>query len=168
MGNVHLARTEYEAAARVFEDALRYCEGHQLPDNHVIVVMIKHRLAEAEKHLKAISREDEVTVLERQAEEEAGSGDLDKAIETLTKVMAMRKALLKAKKASKQDASEEKYLTACTLVTFGKVLLAKDDNANAQRALADAEKLFKKSGSEKDLASLKEVAALLDKLESKS
>ena len=28
IGNVHLSRNEYEAAQRVFEDALRYCEGH--------------------------------------------------------------------------------------------------------------------------------------------
>lgn len=77
--------------------------------------------------------------------------------------MSTRKAILKLMKESHQDATNEKVETAYTLKLFGKVLLKKGDTANAERALGDALKLFKK-GDEKDRAAVEEVRRLLDGL----
>ncbi|GKY96071.1 hypothetical protein MPSEU_000567300 [Mayamaea pseudoterrestris] len=197
LGNVHMAKGEYEAARAVFEDAMTYCEAHGLPETHAIRSMIRKQLAEtsklAEQHVdEHKSDKDElytsnpgsqrsckqlrfpraehqrisgdIESLERESAKLVDCEELNQAIESLTKLMAARKALLKLLKAYNRDASDEKYETACTLLTFGKVLLATDDPVNAERALEDSIKLFKKSRTARDVEGLNEAQRALKAL----
>lgn len=107
---------------------------------------------------------DDIDRLERQAARFIERDEHEKAIESLTRLMAARKTLLKLLKTSNKDASNDKYATACTLVTFGKVLLKHGDPTNAERALQDAIKLFKKSRSTRDMEGVKEAQLALTEL----
>jgi hypothetical protein len=105
-----------------------------------------------------------ISDLERLARRYIDRDDQVRTIETLTRLMAARKALLKLLKSYNKDATEEKYDTARTLLTFGKVLLKNGDPVNAERALDDAMKLFKKNRTPRDLEGIKEVQQALKTL----
>lgn len=112
----------------------------------MIVKAIQKRLDEAKKRLDQTTVEKEILQLEQQVKSEIDHGDLDKSVETLTKLMASRKTLLKILKSLDDDSSTAKMSTAYTLKIFGQVLTEKGDLANAERAFGDALKLFKKAG----------------------
>jgi Flp pilus assembly protein TadD len=105
--------------------------------------------------------------LEQAAQILISNGDLDNAIDTLTRLMSTRKVVLKLMKAIDLDSTNEKVETAYTLKLFGKVLLKKGDKLNAERAFRDSLKLFRK-GDEKDQAAVDEVKHLLDKLQNEA
>jgi hypothetical protein len=162
-----------------------------LPSGHAILVMIKKQEVEAAKLAEdqvgeqksdkeglissarkvsfdqdAPSQQqqqmlDDIPRLERQIEALLELREYSEAIESLTKLMTTRKALLKILKSNDKDASKEKHETARTLVTFGKVLIKNGDPVNAERALRDAVKLFKKNGSPRDLEGVKEAQSVL-------
>jgi len=120
-----------------------------VPNDHPIVVTIKKQMEDSSSLAERQSKAKEVQQLKRKASKEIAKGDLDKAVDTLTQMMAVRKAILKMLKSSQQDASEEKIATAHTLKLFGEVLVEKGDLLNAERAFGDALKLFKKGSSQK-------------------
>lgn len=95
---------------------------------------------------------------------EIAIGELDKAIDTLTRLMTLRKALLKTMKQAKQNTSEEKRAAALSLKMFGEVLMQKEDRTNAERAFGDALRLFKKLKSDEDESTVKEIQSHLQKL----
>lgn len=134
-----------------------------LPGGHPIASSIRQKLQDATARSHRESRVKELHQLEQDAKVQIAAGNLDQAVDTLTRLMSTRKAILKLMKESHQDATNEKVETAYTLKLFGKVLLKKGDTANAERALGDALKLFKK-GDEKDRAAVEEVRRLLDGL----
>jgi hypothetical protein len=109
---------------------------------------------------------DTIAHLERESKEYVYHDEYERAVESLTKLMAARKALLKLLKSSHKDSSNEKYATACTLLTFGKVLSLKGDSVNATRALEDAIKLFKKNGLSRDMEGVNEAQLALKALRS--
>jgi hypothetical protein len=110
---------------------------------------------------------DDIMFFEKQAEHHIAQGDFVMAVETLTRLMATRKALLKILKAANKEMSEEKFTTGCTLVTFGKVLMHQGDVLNAERAFADALKLLKTCGSAREQAAIKEVHMALETMRSR-
>jgi Flp pilus assembly protein TadD len=105
--------------------------------------------------------------LEQAAKIQISNGDLDNAVDTLTKLMSTRKVVLKLMKAIGLDSSDEKIETAYTLKLFGKVLLRRGDKLNAERAFSDSLKLFRK-GDEKDQAAVEEVSKLLTRLQNEA
>jgi len=108
------------------------------------VVTIKQHVADSAALIERQAKTKEVQDLKRKASKEIAKGDLDKAVDTLTRMMAVRKAILKLLKSTQEDASGEQLATAHTLKMFGEVLVQKGDLKNAKRAFGDALKLFKK------------------------
>ena len=166
IGNIHLLKREFDAAHKVFEDALSYCRGHGVPEQHPILLMIKQRLEEADTRLTLDCLDKEVIQKERAALSYRRRGELDKAIDALTKAMAARKTILKTLKNVKQDTRDAKRSTAFTLKTFGKVLMDKGDWKNAERAYGDALKLLKKVMKPGDEVVVDEVKSLISELKS--
>jgi len=137
-----------------------------VPEDNPIVIMIKQRVKGAEQLCpsSAPGSDIDIMALENEADAELKQGNIDRAIVTLTRVMAMRKVTLKKLKAAKQDSSSEMRATACTLEKFGDVLILKGDNENAVRSYKDAIKLLIRSGAGEDSGIVKVIHAKLDKL----
>ena len=171
IGGIHVQQKEWDEATRVYKEALTYCEGHGVPPDHAIVTMIRKRIQEADQAKEAtenhtpekakpqsfqaqaepkspieFERRQQLKELERRADGQAKKGDWTAAIQTLTRVMSLRKDILKQLKAAGVDATNEKLRTAATLHKFGRVLGRNGDGANAERAYKDAIKMYRKCG----------------------
>ena len=110
-----------------------------ISDKIRIAEVAKGEKFEAEEQLKLEKLEKEVGIQLKQ-------GRLDVAIGTFTRIMAIRRALLNHLKCSGKDSSKVRFETACVLQNFGDVLAKKNDKVHAERAYADALRLFKKVG----------------------
>lgn len=183
LGGIHLKRLEFDEAVDVIQQALSYCEAHGVPENNVIYAMIKARLDEAEKGSSQREEEGEavntsadssvsagedsikiIEDLEIKAAKAIRDGNVDAAIWILSAVMQQRKELLRILKEKGDKATSVKYDTACTLFTFGKVLVVRGDRESAEKAFKDALRLFKKSGTSADSTLVVQLCEELEKL----
>lgn len=153
MASVHVKKGELMEGSKVYSDALAYCDAHGVPDDNVIHRMIRDKLNETKELIKQKNKMEveegnmaDLVILENEAHMHLKSGDLDKAIHTLTHIMATRRALLKLLRAQKRDSAKVKFDTACVLELFGIVLTRKGDYKHAIRAFGDAYKLFHACG----------------------
>jgi len=140
------------------------CSG--VPKHHAIVQVIEKRRDEATKRAQKQTLETEIRNLENQVKTEIMQGKLDKSVDTLTKIMATRKTLLKTLKALNEDLSPTQVSTAYTLKLFGQVLMEKKDTANAERAFEDSLKLFVKAGEKEGSKEILDIEMYLKKLRS--
>jgi uncharacterized protein with PhoU and TrkA domain len=120
-----------------------------VPDDSAIHKMIKAKIRAAElaQSMKIEAEEQlQLDKLEKEVDAQLKRGTLDSAINTLTRIMAIRRALLKLYKSSGRDSSKVRHDTACVLQKFGDVLARKRDKVHAERAYTDSLKLFRKLG----------------------
>lgn len=120
-----------------------------VPEHNIIRKMITDKIQQADIFQSEKIEADEqaqLDKLEREVDVQLKQGKLDRAIGTLTRIMAIRRALLKLLKSSGRDSSKVRYDTACVLQKFGDALAKKGDKKHAERAYADSLKLFKKAG----------------------
>jgi len=118
-----------------------------VPADHVLVKMIKDKRRETELAQSMKIEEEglaDLLKIEREAYGQLTEGKLDHGVETLSRAMAMRRALLKLLKSTGRDSTKLQHDTACALDKFGDILTNQGNKVYAQRAYCDSIKLFKK------------------------
>jgi tetratricopeptide (TPR) repeat protein len=134
LGTVHMKKQQSAAAYKVFSDTVAYCNRNML-GRHPVMSLLYQRMKEIEAGTEAEYAS--IQEIESRALEEIASDDYQ---------LELRKVRLAVLSASQSDTTEQVSAIARLLRSFGSVHARLGDKESAQRAYADATKLFKNSG----------------------
>ena len=188
IGNVHMRRGEFNDAKLGFQEAVKYLEGHGVPEEHELFRMVKSRLKAAvdEKPLLGCSswsdestesgpspkKSDRATELEKKCQEQMEAKDYDEAIKTLAAALAIRRRKLTKKQKAGLASSpvsngrtvylKEREAVADTLGMFALVLSRKGETKQASMLIKEAIRMHTTNGFADDHESVKKLKQQLE------
>jgi tetratricopeptide (TPR) repeat protein len=178
IGNCHMKTGQFEDAASVFSESVRYLEAHGVAEDHELVLKLRERLGESKRGVISLSFSDDsdegldksagdITIeMDARSKKLMQEGEYDDAIDVISRALSIRRRRL-TKRLQEELVPEqmvEKEDVAMTLVNFATILFKKGEQKQAEMLTREAIRMYKSNGYDDDHPKVRSLSEQLNRL----